>query len=504
MVTDPTPIPLRFAPAYELPSWPFVAPPELAGPGQPPRRHPGVIVGGGLAGLTLLCDLAQRGVPAVLLDEDNTVGVKGASSRGICYAQKSLEIFDRLGIYERIRDKGVTWSVGHTHSGDTRVYSFDLQTESSSLQPPFINIQQFYIEWFLVDRIHELGGVDLRWNNRVVAVEAADDGVRIDVETPAGRYTLVADWLIDASGANSPIRRQLGLDAHASHSDDRWCITDVRFTKTAPGERWTWIDAPFNEGRAVWQHPMADGVWRLDYQMAADADPQTVSQPEVAAARIREQLGDDVDFEFVWIGPYQYRDHLLENFRHRRVLFIGDAAHVVSPFGARGGNTGIQDANNLGWKLAWLLAGRADESLIDSYQTERHAAAAENLLVARRTARFLAPRSRAEQLMRHALIGLARTHAFARPLVNAGRMSVANDVPPTPMFPRGRQSAPNVRVRCGDGSMTTYATLAALLAKSAHGVWLRHADEASTLPALAAPGETGAVFVAPDGYRSAG
>jgi len=164
----------KFAPAYALPQWPFVAPPDL-GAGER-VRYPVVIAGGGLAGLTLACDLALRGIRAVVLDEDDTVGVKGASSRGICYAQKSLEIFARLGIYERIREKGITWSVGRTFSGDDEIYSFNLEDNSHSEQPPFINLQQFYLEWFLVDRIVELGGTDLRWKNKVTAVENEADG----------------------------------------------------------------------------------------------------------------------------------------------------------------------------------------------------------------------------------------------------------------------------------------------------------------------------------------
>lgn len=453
----PSPETFRFAPPYELPSWEFVPPPDL-GAAQP-RRYPVVIVGAGPSGLTLACDLAQRGIPAVLLDEDDTVGVRGASSRGICYAQKSLEIFERLGLYERVRAKGITWSVGRTFSGDSEVYRFDLQTESASAQPPFINLQQFYIEWFLVDRILELGVADLRWKNRVTKVEPQADHVRVSVETPAGDYVLEADYLIDATGANSPIRTQLGLDAHASRSTDRWCISDVRFTKPLPVERWTWVDAPFNEGRGVWQHLMADGVWRIDYQMAEDADPESISRPEVAGERLRAQLGPDVDFEFVWIGPYQYRDHLLDEFRHGRLFFIGDAAHVVSPFGARGGNTGIQDAANLGWKLALVLQGRAPEALLDSYHAERRPAAEENLRVTSRSARFLAPRSPAEHRLRRAVVDLARRHEFARPLVNTGRMSVANAYPSAPCLPQGGRTVQNLPLAFADGRRTSLMEL---------------------------------------------
>lgn len=448
-----------FAPAYELPVWPFTPPPELNG--TTVVRHPVVIVGAGPSGLTLACDLAQRGVRAVLLDEDDTVGVRGASSRGICYAQKSLEIFARLGICERIAAKGVTWSFGRTFSGDEEVYNFNLQANSVSTQPPFINLQQFYIEWFLVDRLLELGVTDLRWKSRVTRVEPLADGVRIDIETPAGSYTIEADHLIDATGANSPIRTQLGVASHASRSTDRWCISDVRFEKPLPTERWTWVDAPFNEGRGVWQHLMADGVWRIDYQMPEDCDPAEISRPEVAGARLREQLGPDVAFEFVWIGPYGYRDHLLERFRHGRVCFIGDAAHVVSPFGARGGNTGIQDAANLGWKLALVAQGRAGDALLDSYDAERRPAAQENLTVTSRSARFLAPRSPAEHTLRRAVVALAKRHTFARALVNTGRMSVANDYPAAPLLPEGGRTVQNLPLRWADGRQTTLMQLLA-------------------------------------------
>lgn len=439
----------KFAPPYELPEYPFTPPPELRG--EAPQRYPIVIVGAGPAGLTLACDLAQRGVRAVLIDDDHTVGVRGASSRGICYAQKSLEIMDRLGIGERIVNKGVAWSFGRTFSGDEEVYSFNLQNQSVSRQPPFVNLQQFYIEWFLVDRIQALGLTDLRWRSRVSDVQPQADHVVLQVQTPQGNYRMEADYLIDATGANSPIRQQLGLETHSSRSTDRWCITDVRFKKPLPVERWTWVDAPFNNGRAVWQHLMADDVWRMDYQMSEEMDPEVISRPEVAGERIRAQLGDDVEFEFVWIGPYQYRDHLLDDFRHGRVLFIGDSAHVVSPFGARGGNTGIQDAFNLGWKLALVTTGQAPDSLLDSYSTERQPAAAENLRVTSRSARFLAPRSPAEQVLRRAVLKLARRHAFARPLVNTGRMSVANDYPASPWLPQGSRTVQNLTLQDAQG-----------------------------------------------------
>lgn len=447
----------RFAPPYELPTYPYTTPPELQG--APAGRYPVVIVGGGPAGLALACDLAQRGVRSVLLDEDNTVGVRGASSRGICYAQKTLEILDCLGLAERAVAKGVAWSVGRTFSGRDEVYVFNLQDRSISAQPAFINLQQFYLEGFLVDRITELGLTDLRWENQVTHVELLSDHACLTIKTPEGRYRLEASYVVDATGANSPLRTQLGLETHATRSPDRWCITDVRFTKPLPAERWTWVDAPFNEGRGVWQHLMPDDVWRIDYQMPEDADVEQITRPEVAGARLREQIGADVDFEFVWIGPYQYRQHLLDDFRCGRLFFVGDAAHVVSPFGARGGNTGVQDAFNLGWKLALVLQGGATDQLLDSYSAERRAACAENLEVTSRSARFLAPRSPVERMLRGAVLDLARHYPFARQLVNTGRMSVANDYPASALLPQGGRTVQNQPLQLPGGESTRLLAL---------------------------------------------
>ena len=439
---------------YELPEYPFRAPPEIAS-GQPSHQTV-VIVGGGITGLTAACALARYGIRAVLLDEDNTVGVKGASSRGICYTQKSLEIFERLGIYDRIAAKGIQWSVGRTFAGKDEVYSFDLRQQSAfnlSTQPPFINIQQFYIEGYLVERIYELGNVELRWKNRVTAFAQDNECATLTVSTPAGDYQLRADHVIDATGSHSPFRKWLAASVTAKKGDDRWCIADVRFSKHPPVERHTWIEAPFNENRAVWQHLMGDDVWRIDYQMAPDADPAEVSREDVVRERLTRQFGPDAGVEIVWVGPYAYRSECVDCMRHGRVYFMGDSAKVVSPFGARGGNTGIADADNLAWKLAAVLKGRAAPALLDSYNEERHEAAQQNVMVTNRTARFLRPGSPVEKTFRTAALGLARQHAFARQFVNTGRMAVANPYTRSSACERsGGQSVQNVAFQWADGT----------------------------------------------------
>ncbi len=455
---------------YQLPEYPFVEPPELA-TGKV-KRHDIVIVGGGLAGLTLACALAQYGVKALLLDEDNTVGVKGASSRGICYAQKTLEIFKRLGLYDRIAAKGVQWSVGRTFAGHDEVYSFDLkaqQTHNISVQPPFINIQQFYVEGFLVEQIYRTAAVnprvDIRWSHRITAFEQNEEFATLQLQTPAGNYTLEATHVVDCSGARSPFRGWCNAAVTAKKGDDRWCIADVRFKNPPAVERHTWIEAPFNEGRAVWQHLMADGVWRIDYQMRADADPDEVSREDVVRERINGQLGRVVDpseYEIVWVGPYAYRSECLNELRRGRVLFVGDAAHVVSPFGARGGNSGVQDADNLAWKLAAVVHQRASPRLLDSYHDERHEAATHNVLVTNRTARFLRPANGVERIFRTAAISLAKRHAFARQLVNTGRMSSPNIYTrSTACHSSGGRPAQNVALIWADGNCGNLSDLLA-------------------------------------------
>ncbi|MEI6484227.1 MAG: FAD-dependent monooxygenase, partial [Betaproteobacteria bacterium] len=232
--------------------------------------------------------------------------------------------------------------------------------------------------------------------------------------------------VIDASGSHTPFHDWVGATMDSKRGDDRWCIADVRFKHTPPTERHTWIEAPFNDNRAVWQHLMGDDVWRIDYQMAPDADPAYVSREDVVRERLAKQFGADVECDIVWVGPYAYKSQCLHRLHHGRVFFMGDTAKVVSPFGARGGNTGIADADNLAWKLASVLRGQAAPVLLNSYNQERLQAAQRNVQVTNRTARYLRAPDSVERVFRTATIGLAKEQAFAKALINTGRMAEAN------------------------------------------------------------------------------
>ncbi|HEX2566262.1 MAG TPA: FAD-dependent monooxygenase [Burkholderiales bacterium] len=418
--------------AYELPVYEYKKPPELAQ--QKTFRYPVIVVGAGLAGLAAALELGSRGIRTLLVDDDNTVGAAGLSSRGICYAKRTLEIFDRFGVAERIRAKGVTWNEGEVYRREQRLYRFNLQPEADHKFPAFVNLQQFYVEQYLVERAQQVAEVDLRWKNKVVGVSQDADGVKLAIETPDGVYEAACDYLVAADGGHSAVRELIGAeDEERSLFEDRWCIADVKIETKEEAVRKAYLDGVPTEGGAIWYHQMADGVWRTDWQIGHFPDPDAETTPERASARLRKLLGPGVAFELVWVGPWRFKKRLLKQLRHGRVLFAGDAAHEHSPFGARGGNSGVQDANNLAWKLALVVRGQARPELLDTYHEERHFAARDNTESATRSAIFIGPQSHGQRLFRDAILDLAQRHERLRPLVNVGRLSVATVYADSPL-----------------------------------------------------------------------
>ena len=384
-------------------------------------HHPVIIVGAGPVGMSMALDMARHGHQVLVLDDDDKLSI---GSRAICFAKRTLDIWDRLGVGERMVQKGVSWNVGRVFFREEEVWAFDLLPESGHRRPAFINLQQYYCEGYLYEQCVAEPNIEIRWKNKVTAVHHDAERATVTVETPDGSYTLTTDWLVACDGARSPIRKLLGQEAHGQIFRDRFLIADVKLEAHFPTERWFWFDPPFHPNQSVLLHSQPDNVWRIDFQLGWDADPAEEVKPEKVLPRIRALLGEDVDVQLEWVSVYTFACERMDSFRHGRVFFAGDAAHRVSPFGARGANSGVQDVDNLAWKLDLVMRGAAPDSLLDTYDEERIVAADENILNSTRSTDFITPKSEISLLFRNTVLRLAKNHDFARRLVNSGRLSV--------------------------------------------------------------------------------
>jgi 3-(3-hydroxy-phenyl)propionate hydroxylase len=428
----------------------------------PPARHPVVVVGAGPVGLVAAIDLARQGVPVVVLDDNDRVS---SGSRAICFAKRQLEILDRLGCADPVVDKGVQWNLGKVFFDERQVFEFNLLPEGGHKRPAFVNLQQYYLETYLVEHALALRTagkpIEVRGGNKVIGLADQGNGVSLTVETPDGPYDLRADYVIACDGANSPIRRMLGLDFIGRVFEDNFLIADVVMPDSPkfPVERRFWFDPPFNRGQSALLHKQPDNVWRIDLQLGWNIDRQQEAKPEKVIPRLKAFLGEDADFTLEWISIYTFQCRRMERFRHGRILFAGDAAHQVSPFGARGANSGLQDADNLAWKLKLVIDGTAPETLLDSYDAERIYGADENILNSSRSTDFITPKSEISRLFRDAVLDLSEHYPATRPMVNSGRLSVPCTYdgsplngPDHPDLPhRSRPGSPMPDAPLGDG-----------------------------------------------------
>ncbi|MTI16153.1 FAD-dependent oxidoreductase [Rhodobacteraceae bacterium RKSG542] len=408
---------------FEVPLYPYTRSADQDSP--MPVRKPVVVVGAGPIGLAAAIDLAMQDVAVVVVDDNDKVSW---GSRAVCYAKRPLEILDRLGCGDQFVDTGVQWNIGKVFFDERQVYQFDLLPEEGHKRPAFINLQQYYLEQFLVERVTELQEqgkpIEIRGRNKVVGVENGDGFATVTLETPEGPYKLEADWVIACDGAASPIRQMLDLDFKGRIFEDNFLIADVVMDAEFPTERWFWFDPPFNRGQSALLHKQPDNVWRIDLQLGWDIDKEEEKKPENVIPRLKAMLGEDVKFELEWVSIYTFQCRRMETFRAGSVIFAGDSAHQVSPFGARGANSGLQDTDNLGWKLKLVMDGKAPESLLDSYDEERIFGADENILNSSRSTDFITPKSEMSRIFRNSVLELAEKAEFARPLVNSGRLSV--------------------------------------------------------------------------------
>jgi 3-(3-hydroxy-phenyl)propionate hydroxylase len=380
---------------------------------------PVIVVGGGPTGLTAALELAYHGQASIVLDAGRQ---RGDGSRAIALHRTALAVWERLGCAEPMMARGVAWRARRTFYRERELYAQLMPEPSSGDLPTFLNLQQYSTEDYLIRRVGSVPSVDLRWEHRVVGVAQDAAGVTLEVETPDGPVRLHGRYVLACDGARSSMRKLLGLDFPGTTHHDRFLIADIRADLPLPPEPRFFFDHPTNPGSTILIHPQPGGVWRIDWQLSSAADVAAERAPETLAHRIRGLLGE-VPYELVWLSDYRFHQRLLDRLRHGRIFFLGDAAHLVAPFGARGLNSAVHDVGNLGWKLAWVLRGEAPETLLDTYHTERWPALRHDQVVTDATMRFMAPRTTPQRLRRNAILRLSTVSKAARRWVDSGKMS---------------------------------------------------------------------------------
>lgn len=410
----------------EYPFTPKIYPPVLPRcvGGRDERRHKVAIVGGGPVGFSVALGLATYGIPSVVLEADERVCI---GSRAICISRRSLEILSRLGVGRAFLAKGLAWTGGRSFYRDREVLRFAMPHDANQKLPPMINMSQYDIEQILLDRVEaQRDLIGVRWQSRMATLRANADGADLDVTTPAGDYTLASDWVVAADGGRSSVREALGLSLEGTTYEGRYVIVDIKLTSNRPAERLAWFDPPSNPGSTILMHKQPDDVWRIDYQLRDDEDPDEAVKPHNVIPRVASHLamiGETGAWAPIWIAIYRAHALTLPRYRHGRVLFAGDAGHLVPIFGVRGLNSGLDDSDNLAWKLALTLKAGAAPALLDSYSDERVAATHENLAYGTKSTEFMAPPSPAFALMRQAVLSLAEKHAVVRSLINPRQTS---------------------------------------------------------------------------------
>ena len=400
---------------FSYPEFPFVPPPEADGPA---ILHDVIVVGGGPVGLACALELARFGVRPVVVEAKRTLS---DGSRALSISGRSQQILHGLGVGERFQAKALGWTFGRSFYRDRVIFRLEMPDDPDERFGPMSNLQQCYLELYLADRLRELDPDAIRWQTRLDGLEQRDDRVILRLDTPRGPYSTQARYVIAADGAHSTVRERLGLRMRGTSYQGLYLIADIRIDASLPTERHAWFDPVSNPGSTVLMHRQPDGLWRIDYQLRPDENPEAELEPERIRSRIDAHLamiGEHAPWHLDWSSLYRAHCLCLDDYRCGRVFLAGDAAHLVPIFGVRGLNSGLADANNLGWKLAGVLSGSADPALLGSYSEERRSATMEIFAAAARSTAFMTPPSPGHALMRDAALSLACSRPWAGALAD--------------------------------------------------------------------------------------
>jgi 3-(3-hydroxy-phenyl)propionate hydroxylase len=384
--------------------------------------HPVVIVGAGPIGMTAALVLAHYGVRSVLLDRKDTFN---DGSRAICIARPSMHILERIGAVAPFVEKALGWRFGRSYYRGEPIFRLEMPHPPGEKYLPMYNLQQQYIERFLHDAVAACDLIDMRWQSELAAIDPCADGVSLNVSSPSGNYRLDARYVLAADGARSPVRSMLGLRLKGENYEGKYVIADIRMDHDFPTERRAFFEPSGNPGGTVLIHKQPDDIWRVDYQLREGESEEEAMREDNIRARVGAILGDighTKPWELEWWSVYSANTLCLDDYRHGRVFFVGDAAHIVPIFGVRGLNNGLADAHNLGWKLALVLQDEANDRLLDSYSPERRGATLDVFANATKSTRFMTPPTRGWRLAREAALSLSLKHEFPRSLANPRQM----------------------------------------------------------------------------------
>ena len=406
-------------------------------------RHPVLIVGAGPIGMTAALVLARYGIRSVLIDRKDTFN---DGSRAICIARPSMHILERIGAVAPFVEKALGWRFGRSYYRGEQIFRLEMPQPPGEKYLPMYNLQQQYIEQFLHDAVAASDLIDMRWQSELAAIEPHNDGVSVGISSPAGDYRLDADYVLAADGARSPVRSMLGLRLKGDNYEGRYVIADIRMDHDFPTERRAFFEPAGNPGGTVLIHKQPENIWRVDYQLRegeSEADAVKEENLRARVGAILADVGHTKPWELEWWSVYSANTLCLDDYRHGRVIFIGDAAHIVPIFGVRGLNNGLADAENIGWKLALVLHGEADERLLDSYSPERRGATLDVFANATKSTRFMTPPTRGWRLAREAALSLSLKHVFPRGLANPRQMQpyTYSESPLTPYAGRDAEFA---------------------------------------------------------------
>ncbi|MFM8548072.1 MAG: FAD-dependent monooxygenase [Betaproteobacteria bacterium] len=393
---------------------PFRRPPEMDGAG---TTHPVVIVGAGPIGMVHALDLCRQGVKPVLIEAEAQVC---GGSRALVLTRRSMEIIEQVGVADAFLAGALPWDKGRSFYRGHVVHELKIPGSVDDRFAPMTSQPQNIMEQRLVDAALR-AGVDIRWQTRVTGLEAREDGVTLGLDTPEGAYELRCDWLVASDGARSTIRQLQGLRYEGRSYAGRFVIIDFNIELDAKIARRCYFDPPWLPDLSGLCQKSPYGVWRLDYQVPDDISDEEALDDQRLRSHVQAHLdyiGVDLPWEIEWATLYKPNTLSLARYNHGRVLYCGDAAHLLPVFGVRGMNTGLQDANNLAWKLAGVVKGYAAPAILDSYSDERVADAMQICFNAARSTRLMAPPTRGYRVMRDAILQLSVSQDFTRPLLH--------------------------------------------------------------------------------------